>query len=81
MGELAAFYVDKVVPGYYEKWRYHPNRLKELCDYGAEQVEKGTFDAIRFDLFNNDEVEIVRAWMKEKHPKIVYQVTVAKGNA
>ncbi len=47
----------------------HDRCLREMCDYGAQQVRAGEADVIEFSVMPT-EVAMIRAYMAEQHPGV-----------
>ena len=50
--------------------------LEELCDYGANRQHGDARIIPRFELGHIGEVELVKAYMSEKHPTVRFQITL-----
>lgn len=50
------------------------NGLHALCEKGAKAVANNEYDELRFNLWNKEEADIVKAYMLEKHPNIPFRI-------
>ncbi len=62
------------------RWsEFHGDKgLREMCAYGAEQVRTKRNDGVRFNLWNLDEVGLVKTIMSELYPDVPYFCTWIK---
>jgi DNA-binding IclR family transcriptional regulator len=59
---------------------YGRRNLIDLCQQGAKAVGAGTHDAVRFDVFNGDEAEFVREYMRANYPDVPFMTTQVAGH-
>ena len=55
--------------------RYSDYNLRRMCDEGAEKFETGFYDLVRFNCYSANEVDVVRAYMKQRYPYIPFTTT------
>lgn len=66
---------QKLYAAWYE-YHYGERSLRAMCDTGVNRLKASTyFDTLRFDCFNQQETDIVKAYMAATYPEVPFFTT------
>lgn len=55
--------------------RYSDEALRNLAKHGIQKAKREGYDAIRFELWNEHEANVIKEWMAANAPEFPYYIT------